>query len=248
MKGFLENIWTKRAASLLGLLYAFFICALSYFAIFYKYEIKNRTGICVLFTLLSTVAVTLMIYSRHQLATKLSGFIMVPALLPVILLCFGSWEIIIPLAAAAVIIFFASGSNEGAKTILGTIFLLLYILASLAYFLFTTFLASPAVKKTVETGTSPSKKYRYEVIETTDSSNGCTSVILEPNDMDIEYSMIAFRIKGYDRTLCVKRPKTTIELEWKGEEMFIDGERWFTPSQAKNGKWFDRSNRKFTLS
>ena len=186
-----------------------------------------------------------MIYSRKQLMTKISGFIMFPALLPVVLLCFGSWEMIIPLAVCAIVIFFASGSNEAAKTLLGTIYLLTYILAALAYFIFTSFLASPAIKETIESGVSPSGKYRYEVIETTDSSNGSTSVILEPNFLDKKYALVTFKVKGYDRKLCVKRPKTEVEREWTDDDLYINGERWFTPEQAKRGKWFEKESRSF---
>jgi hypothetical protein len=188
-----------------------------------------------------------MIYSRKQFLTKLSGFLMFPTLLPVVILCFGSWEMIIPLATCAIVIFFANSANEGAKTLLGTIYLLVYILAALAYFIFTSFLASPAVTEVVENGVSPSGKYRYEVIETKDSSNGSTSVILEPNDMDIEYSMLRFKVKGYDHKICVKRPLTKVEIEWKKDDLYINEERWFTPSQAKKGKWFDKESRSIEL-
>lgn len=240
-----SNIWLKRGASALGLLYAIFICILSYHAVFYEIIITQRLAFCLLLTVISIVAGAAMIYSRKQLMTKISGFIMFPALLPVVLLCFGSWEMIIPLAVCAIVIFFASGSNEAAKTLLGTIYLLTYILAALAYFIFTSFLASPAIKETIESGVSPSGKYRYEVIETTDSSNGSTSVILEPNFLDKKYALVTFKVKGYDRKLCVKRPKTEVELEWKDDDLYINGERWFTPEQAKRGKWFEKESRSF---
>ena len=223
-----SNIWLKRGASALGLLYAIFICILSYHAVFYEIIITQRIAFCLLLTVISIVAGAAMIYSRKQLMTKISGFIMFPALLPVVLLCFGS-----------------SGSNEAAKTLLGTIYLLTYILAALAYFIFTSFLASPAIKETIESGVSPSGKYRYEVIETTDSSNGSTSVILEPNFLDKKYALVTFKVKGYDRKLCVKRPKTEVELEWKDDDLYINGERWFTPEQAKRGKWFEKESRSF---
>ena len=167
---------------------------------------------------------------------------MIPALLPIIIMCLGSWEMIIPLAICAVTIFFASGANEGTKTLLGTLYLLVYILAALAYFIFTSYLASPAVKKTVDEGVSPSEKYRYEVITTTDSSGGCTTVMLEPNYMDINRSSVTYKVRGYNRKLCVKRPLTEVKIEWKEDDLYINGERWFTPEQAKKGKWFEKES------
>lgn len=243
----LSNVWLKRGASVLGVLYTVLICIFSYRAIFYEIVITQRVSFCMLMSAVSILACTLMIYSRKQILTRLSGFIMFPALLPVVLLCFGSWELIIPLAACAIIIFFANGANEGAKTLLGTIYLLVYILAALAYFIFTSFLASPAVTETVEKGVSPSGKYRYEVIETKDSSKGSTSVVLEPNDKDIKYSMLTFKIKGYDHKVYVKRPLTEVTIDWKKDDLYINDERWFTPAQAEKGKWFDKESHSFDI-
>ncbi len=243
----LSNIWVKRGASIVGVLYTILICFFSYRSVFYEIVITQRVGFCLLISALSILACTIMIYSRNQILTKLSGFIMFPALLPVVLLCFGSWELIIPLAACAIVMFFANGADEGTKTLLGTIYLLVYILTALAYFIFTSFLASPAITKTVEEGTSPSGKYRYEVVETEDSSNGSTSVILEPNDKDIKYSMLTFKAKGYDHKICVKRPLTKVTIEWKKDDLYINDERWFTPSQAEKGKWFEKESQSFDI-
>lgn len=243
--GILSNIWTKRIASVLGLLYAFYLCVLSFRSVFYEVIIEKPIMFCTYLSSISIVAMILMIYSRKQFATKLASFIMIPALLPIVLMCLGSWEMIIPLAVCAVVIFFASGANEGTKTLLGIMFLLIYILASLAYFIFTSYLASPAVKKTIEEGISPSGKYRYEVINTTDSSNGSTTVMLEPNDMDIIRKSVTYKVKGYDRKLCVKRPLTEVKIEWKDDDLYINGERWFTPEQAEKGKWFEKESFSF---
>ncbi|MGN0621818.1 MAG: hypothetical protein ACI4I9_08115 [Porcipelethomonas sp.] len=246
MKSKMRNdIWLKRAASLISIIYTVYICVLSYRSVFYDVIVTGKVSFCLYISAITAVSLAAMIYSRKQLATRLSGFILIPALLPVIFSCLGEWELIIPTAACAVVIFFASGANEASKTIIGTMYLLMYILAALAYFIFTSFLSSPSVKETIDSGVSPSGKYRYEIVNTVDSSNGSTSVILEPNDKDIEKKSVTYKAKGYDRTICVKRPLTKIKLEWKDDELYIDGERWFTPEQAKKEKWFDEKSFSF---
>ena len=240
--GVKSNVWLKRIASVFSLIYAIYICILSFRSFFYDVIIKKPLVFCLYLSVVSAAALVVMIYSRKQLATKLASFVMIPALLPIIIMCLGSWEMIIPLAICAVTIFFASGANEGTKTLLGTLYLLVYILAALAYFIFTSYLASPAVKKTVDEGVSPSEKYRYEVITTTDSSGGCTTVMLEPNYMDINRSSVTYKVRGYNRKLCVKRPLTEVKIEWKEDDLYINGERWFTPEQAKKGKWFEKES------
>lgn len=240
--GVKSNVWLKRIASVFSLIYAIYICILSFRSVFYDVIIKKPLAFCLYLSVVSAAALVVMLYSRKQLATKLASFVMIPALLPIIIMCLGSWEMIIPLAICAVTIFFASGANEGTKTLLGTLYLLVYILAALAYFIFTSYLASPAVKKTVDEGVSPSEKYRYEVITTTDSSGGCTTVMLEPNYMDINRSSVTYKVRGYNRKLCVKRPLTEVKIEWKEDDLYINGERWFTPEQAKKGKWFEKES------
>lgn len=236
----LKNIWVKRGASVISLLYALYICILSYRSLLYNVVITKPVTFCVYLTFISLCALGAMIYTRHQIATKIASFIILPALLPIVIMCLGSWEMIVPLAICGLVIFFASGANEGTKTLLGTIYVLFYILTALAYFIFTTYLTSTAVKKTVESGVSPTGLYRYEVIDTNDSLNGSTTVYLEPNDKDIVRSSVTYKAKGYDRALCVKRPLTEVKIEWKESDLYINGERWFTPEQAKKGKWFEK--------
>lgn len=236
-----SNTWLKRIASIIGLLFALYVCVLSYRSVFYEVVIEKPVMFCIYLSVLSLGAMTAMIYSRKQIATKIASFIMLPALLPIVIMCLGYWEMIIPLAVCALVIFFASGANEGTKTLLGTIYVLIYILTALAYFIFTSYLSSSAVKKTVEIGVSPSEKYRYEVINTNDSSNGSTTVLLEPNDKDLVKASVTYKPKGYNRTLCVKRPLTEVKIEWKEDDLYINGERWFTPEQAEEDKWFEKS-------
>ncbi len=238
---FFHNIWVKRAASVISIIYAIYVCVLSYRSLFYEVMITKPVMFCIYLSLISAASMAFMIFSRKQLLTKIASFMLLPALLPIVIMCLGSWEMIIPLAICAVVMFFANGSKEGTKTLLGTVYVLIYILTVLAYFIFTSYLASPAIKTSVDTGVSPSKLYRYEVVETQDSSNGSTTILLEPNNMDIVKNTVTYKIRGYDRTLCVKRPLIDVKIEWKEDDLYINGERWFTPEQAKDEKWFEQS-------
>ncbi len=38
-----------------------------------------------------------------------------------------------------------------------------------------------------------------------------------------------------------------VKIEWKKDDLYINGERWFTPEQAKKGKWFEKESRSFDL-
>lgn len=215
MSKFLSNIWTKRIASIISGVYAFFVCYLCYFAIFFDIHVSSKSSLCLLVTGVSIFALVFMLYTRKQIITRIASFIILPAMLPVILLYFGEWELIIPIIATGIIILILSGAGEGTKTALGTISLLLYIFGALGYFLFTSFFVTTAKTQTIEKGVSLSGKYRYTVINTEDSSNGSTAVYVEPNDADIKFPFVTFTLKNVEKIVNLDRPvQEKIKVQW----------------------------------
>ena len=215
MRNFLANVWTKRVVAILSLLYAYGVCHLCYFSIFYEIHIQDRTSQCLMITGVSILVLVAMLYTRKQIFTRIASFIILPAMLPVVLLYFGEWGMIIPIIVTGITILLLSGAGEGSKTAVGTIVLLLYIFGALGYFLFTSFFISSAKETVVETGTSPSGRYRYSVINTEDSSNGSTSVYVEPNYADLNYPFVTFTLKNMDRVVYLERPVAEeINIEW----------------------------------
>lgn len=219
MGKFFSNVWTKRAVSILSPFYCVPFVYLSYLSVFYEMSMIKPVTICVLLSAIGVFALVTMLYSRKQILTIVSSLVMLPALLPAVLLYFGQWHVLIPLLVVALVIFFFSGLGETAKTVYGTIFVLLYLLGSLVYFLMTTLFAPSTVSKVIEEGVSPSGDYRYEVINTVDSSDGSTKVVVEPNTMDKDMDMLYFSIRGMERTVFLARPQQQVtKIEWKSEK------------------------------
>ena len=217
MKNFFENIWTKRAAAIVSLLYALEVCRLCYLSIFYEINIHAKISQCLIITGISILAIVVMLYTRKQILTRISSFIILPAMLPVVLLYFGEWGMIIPIVLTGVAILLLSGAGEGTKTALGTIVLLMYIFGALGYFLFTSFFVTSVKETVVEFGVSPSGKYRYRVVNTEDTSNGSTAVYVEPNDADLEYKLLyaTFTLKNMERVVHIERPiNEEVKVEW----------------------------------
>lgn len=215
MKKFFANIWTKRAVSLISALYAFAVCYICYYSIFYDIVISSHISLCLLVTGVSIFALVVMLYTRKQILTRISSFIILPAMLPVVLLYFGEWSFIIPIIVTGIIILLLSGAGEGAKTALGTISLLLYIFGALGYFLFTSFFVTTAKTQVVASGESLSGMYRYKVINTEDTSNGSTAVYVEPNYADVKYPFVTFKLKNMDRVVYLERPiNENTNVQW----------------------------------
>ncbi len=200
------SIWRKRFLSLISVGYLALMCWFSYLAIFYEFSVTNSVLFCLTLCVVSFAALSAMLYSRFQILTRLTGILLLPAILPQILLCFGQWELILPIAVTSLIIFFLSGAGETAKTVFGVIYLLLYILGSLAFFMLMSFFTPSTQQTVLENGTSPSGAYRYEIIQTDDSSGDNVAVHVEPNDRDIHLPFLTFISNGYDRTVYEERP------------------------------------------
>ena len=216
MKNILSNTWAKRAFALVSALYAAGVCRLAYLSVFYDIHVKSRLSLCLTLIAVSLVALFCMICSRKQLVTRIASFVILIAMLPVALLYFGEWCLIIPIVVTGIIIFLLSGAGEGTKTAMGTIILLMYLFGSIGFFMFKAFFVASAKETLVDSGTSPSGKFRYEVVNTEDSSNGSTAVYIEPNYADVRYPFARFSLKNIKRVVFQTRPMTDkSEVEWE---------------------------------
>ena len=200
------NIWRRRLVSLVGAGYLALMCWFSYLVIFYDFTATNKFLFCLTLCAVSFAALSAMLYSRFQILTRLTSILLLPAILPQILRCVGQWELILPIAVTSLIIFFRSGAGETVKTVFGVIYLLLYVLGSLAFFMLMSFFTPSTQQTILENGESPSGAYRYEIIQTDDSSGGNVAVHIEPNDRDIHLPCLTFVSNGYDRTVYEERP------------------------------------------
>lgn len=215
MKKFFANVWTKRVLAVVSALYALGAWRLCYFSLFYEIHINDRLSQCLILTAISIIALVVMLYTRKQILTRVCSFLILPPMLPVVLLYFGEWGMIIPIIVTGVIILLLSGSGEGLKTALGTVTLLLYVFGALGYFLFTSFFVTQAKDTVVAEGVSPSGRYRYRVVNTEDSSNGSTAVYVEPNYADKRFLFATFTLKNVDRVVDLKRPLAEdAKVEW----------------------------------
>ena len=216
---FFANKWTKRVVSLLSPFYCAVIFYFAYLSVFYKLDLLEKGTACMIATGSSIVALTTMLYTRKQLLTKLTSLLILPAMVFPIMIYFGQWGVLIPLTIMALIIFFLSGLGETAKTIWGTVFLLVYLLGALVYFLVTSLFAPATVTNIVDNGVSPSGLYRYEVANTTDSSNGSTKVSVESNILDKKYfDIFDFKIRGLSHDVVIERPlQENCKIEWATE-------------------------------
>lgn len=136
MIGMLDNIWLKRIISLINLIYVFVIGIFAYASFLYELEIKSEAvvGFGIVYAVASAVFLILMILTRDNIVTRVIGIILPPLVFLLIIFNLGNWILIIPSFIVAVVVFFISYNNVTLKVILGTIYLLIYVLGLILVF------------------------------------------------------------------------------------------------------------------
>lgn len=216
MKAFFSNVWVKRFVSIIPVFYTIAVGYLCYYSIFYDIHIQDKQSVCIIVSAISLIALILLLYTRQQFLTKISSFLILAAMLPVVVFWFDEKALYLPIIITGILILLFSGAGEGKKTMLGTVILLSYIFGALAYYLFNSFFVTHAKQEILEKGVSPSGRYRYELINTEDTSGGSTSIVIEPNYADVTSPYATLTLKNMKRVCYQERPmlEEKATLDW----------------------------------
>ncbi len=215
LKKFFANPWTKRGFSLLSLPYGAMVCWFAYLSVIYRIEIVSAGGFGVRLIAMCVLSFIVMFYTRKTLITTIVSTVPLLCLLPIVLFNLGDWLLIIPICVVSVVMFFLCGAGEGGKTILGTSILLVYMLGTLAYFVYTDVLASSIRTSVAEQGTSVTGMYDHTVTYAEDKSQGCTYIDITTNEFDLDYGWMYCDAKGFEERYAVYRPMKECTLKWE---------------------------------
>ena len=127
------NVWLKRGMAVLCWGYTGLLVWLAWLNFAYFLEYENPTSLFVIYVFINVAALGLMIYTRHQVITQINVMIMPPILLVSFILAFGSWYMLLPPICVIVAMFFICRANETLKTVLGTMYLLMFVVGGAAY-------------------------------------------------------------------------------------------------------------------
>lgn len=101
------------------------------FGFFFVFE--NPTPLFVLYLFVNIAALGLMILTRKQMFTKINAYILPPIVFAIVIFGFGNWYMIAPPLVVMLVLFFVNNSNETLKTVLGTMYLLMYVIGVVGY-------------------------------------------------------------------------------------------------------------------
>lgn len=221
-----ENLGTKNGKififavqfllSLVTLFYFRGVVKMSYYSLFYRLDIpeEHRGRYCFLVSMVCIFYGILMIFTRRQIVTRWVIMCSMPFYLPIFLFNYKHLVLIIPLALMILITYLASGTKEGPKTILGAVFLMLYVIGAFVFLTMRGILQPNVTDCVIQRDISPLGNYRWSVVQELDQANGNIYVALEPNTADIDYGHSKWIAKGFQKDVYRERPITEFEVEW----------------------------------
>ncbi len=247
MREWFSNEWVKRCVSVFTASYAAVIAMLTFASFYYDIVFVDgkQTSFLVIYAASALVFLLLMLYTRDIFMTKLISVLLLPIVF--FLLIFniknGNWILIIPPFIVAITMFFASGTHETAKVVLGTIYLLLYVLGIVVYVVCNMLFGNSTVetplnmdldpKSTVYTyykddlkhlseivsddnAISPDGRYRFYLADVKDNKGGSVYIYVVPSGQDIKLKFFSLNTKGIKKKIATNGTRGVIppELGW----------------------------------
>ncbi|MBQ8171899.1 MAG: hypothetical protein IJZ95_07930 [Oscillospiraceae bacterium] len=130
---FFKNVWFKRGVALLCWAYTGLMAWVAWLNFAFYFEYENPTSLFVLYLFANIAALGLMIYTRKQVITMVNCMVLPVIVFAIVLFGLGNWYLIIPPLCVIVAMFFINTANETLKTVMGTMYLLMYVIGIAAF-------------------------------------------------------------------------------------------------------------------
>lgn len=139
---FFKNVWFRRAVAVICWIYTGIMIWVAYLSFGYYIEFDHPKPLFVLYLFVNVAAMGLMILSRKQVITQINAYVLPLAVFALVILGFGNWYIVIPPIVVTVVLFFVNASNETLKTVVGTMYLLMYVIGIVGYIALQMFMGT----------------------------------------------------------------------------------------------------------
>jgi hypothetical protein len=190
---FFKNAWFRRGVALVCCGYTGILIWTAWLSFAYYFEFENATSLFVLYLFVNFAALGLMILTRKQVITMINAMILPPIVFAIVIFGFGNWYMILPPLVVVTVMFFVNASNETLKTVLGTLYLLIYVIGVVAYIAINLFMGKItftgvdlSLRDTSYEKVSPSGDYRIVRYVDKPGERRTASYYVESTEEDIE--------------------------------------------------------------
>ncbi len=230
-----RNKWVKFGVSFLSLGLPAFMVYVDWLAFAYYLQPVSAVPLFLMYVLVLFVFAGIMFYTRMQIITRIVALV-TPALSFVLFfIAFGQWYLIIPPIVICAFTFLASGMNETLKTILGTVYLLMFVVGTLVYLTMLHFNLTIQTlmpfsecdisKRSTEYDFSPDKTYRLVLyIDDAGNERSLVSYYIEKTADDIELPYLKCYRHLDSLKILATMDKDSVVYKWISDnELYIDG-------------------------
>ncbi len=246
LKKIVTNKWFIMAVSILCASYSLCLIYFAYAVFFYDISYTDKTMFAIIYSAFSLISGLLLFYTRRSFITCIIAMANMVIYFPTLLLDWGNWPLLIPAAIVTLFGFFCCKMNDTVKTVFGTIFLLMYILGSIAFFLIMNVFRVNTVDTLLTPPggiVSPSENFRCYVLDVKNKSSGKVAVYVEPNKLDKDFLNV-IKLKTTIKRLVKQANKENrddalnYDVHWEDSKLFINGDEYFDEADytAKNEK------------
>ena len=248
MKELLSNIWVKRAVGVFNLVYFAVIGLLTYATFVYDLEFTEgqEQSFFTVYVAASVIFLLLMIYSRDAIVTKIISVVLPFIVFFVLLFNMYDWILVIPPLVIGVVMFFVACTHETVKVVMGTIYLLIYVLGLVAFFVFKLLFGGTSTLTELNANLdrnsavysiykneftkicdvtrddnvlSPDGKYRIIIYDVQNSDKGGVNICVVPNGQDVSLRFFTLKQKGVKKTISNKGIRGTVpDVGWTKED------------------------------
>ena len=231
----LRNKWVKLGVSVLSLGLPVFIAYIDWLSFAYYLEPVNDVPLFLLYILVNFVFAGIMFYTRHQVLTRISVCIAPLAAFVLLIIAFGQWYLIVPPVVICAFTFLAAATNETFKTILGTVYLLMFVVGTLVYLTMLHFNLTmqtllqitecDITKRSSEYTYSPDKSYRVVMyVDDAGNERSLTTYYIEKTEDDIKLPYLNCYKHLYSQKVLVTMDQSHVVYKWlNNNELYIDG-------------------------
>ena len=230
---FLTNKWFKFGVSFLSIAYPLFLGFVAWLFMGYYLEPTHQGALVTLYIFINLIFFGLMLFTRKQIITRIAAMVSPFFAFAILLLGFGNWFAAIPAIAVSVLIFFLCGMGETTKIVLGTIYLIMYVVGILVYLTFKmlfgniTLMDVDLSRRSTSYRYSPDKQYRVVLyVDPEDDASRSVSFYLEKTDSDISLPFLECRNAMGGLHIITSDYNRPADVEWKDKHtLYVDGRK-----------------------
>lgn len=242
----ITNKYVRFGISCINILYLIFISFIASWTFLYELRFTNSNSFYVFYIALAVIFFILMFLSKEQFLTRTVSMLLP---LPVFALTVINLEVpllFVPPLLVALLMFFICSAGDNTKVILGSIYLLMFVVGIVGYTIISTLFGGSAIETRLNytvsdsnitddydmakidrlnlNSVSPDGKYRYYILDVQDNDRGKVIIVVEPNDLDKHYKLFDLIEAGYTSRIA-KYPTrgVTPDIEWIPNDEYSEG-------------------------